>query len=361
MGYAPPMRPILPLLWLTGLLPFGSGLTAGCDEAPSTPSPPPLTACAGEPTGLRPVALGTRAAWLSVWSAVPGEALLTGTEQGRGVIARLAGGRLAPEAVPDGPTLWWAWGAPNGPAWAVGEAGRILRRDPDGRWTAEPSGLDDKAVLWGIWGASASDLWAVGGSTRRGGPKAVVLRSSGNGQWHRVLDARLPSEDPTDPLAGRNLYKVWGSGPTEVFVVGEAGIALRWDGQAWATLPGADALLFTVHGHPAGARFAVGGLDQGRVFAVNDTRLEEVPLGALNPLNGVAVSPDGVLAVGARGVMLWNDGLAWCRQRPQPDWATATLHGARLAPARWAVGGDLAAQTAGVILTDEPVDEVALP
>ena len=40
------------------------------------------------------------------------------------------------------------------------------------------------------------------------------------------------------PVAGV-VYDVWGTGPIDVLVVGEAGLALRWDGTQWAALPGA--------------------------------------------------------------------------------------------------------------------------
>ena len=100
-----------------------------------------------------------------------------GDEDG-GRILHLEGNVIRAEETPRGPTLWWVAGADAEHLYAVGDAGRILRRH-SGEWRAESSNLDDLSVLYGVWSASPTDVWAVGGSVRRGGPKAVVLRSNG--------------------------------------------------------------------------------------------------------------------------------------------------------------------------------------
>jgi hypothetical protein len=344
---------------------FGLTLLAltACDDPPTTPQPlPTLEVCAPART-LQPVLSGTAAAWLSVWSPSPQAAWFAGGDTTTGTIAHYDGTQLRPVVIPEGPALWWIWGTDDTHLWAVGEGGRILRRDAAG-WRAEDSGLDEKAMLWGIWGSTATDLWAVGGSNRRGGAKAIVLRSNGDGHWRRLDDPALPIEDASDPLVGRNLYKVWGAAPDDVHLVGEDGLALRWDGTRLSASPVEPReLMFTVAGHGAD-RWAVGGLSAGHAWQwqpdAQAWRAANLP--ALNPLNGVSVSGDDLLLVGARGLVVQGLPGDQCRQRPDPAWATHTFHAAHTQPgARWVVGGDLSQFTDGVILSDVPPPSLEAP
>ena len=221
---------------------------------------------------------------LSVWSDGAQYWITGGSGGGDGIVLH---GRETMRfmVVPSGPALWWLWGTGTH-RWAVGEGGRILRYDGQ-RWRGEASDLPDTAVLWGIWGSGPNDLWAVGGSQRPGGPKGVVLRSTGDGVWRRIEDATLPTET--------NLFKVWGSSADDVHFVGEGGVALHWNGTRFRRVEtGGSALLFTVHGQPGGSILAVGGVINGVALRWNGERwVDDAPPAGLPPFNGVFVRPDG--------------------------------------------------------------------
>ena len=68
--------------------------------------------------------------------------------------------------------------------------------------------------LHGIWGTGPGDVWAVGDNS-------TVLRYS-NGKW-----------PPTLPTT-EHLYAVWSSGG-QVYAVGEAGLVIHHDGSKWIT------------------------------------------------------------------------------------------------------------------------------
>jgi hypothetical protein len=116
-------------------------------------------------------------------------------------------------------SLLGLWSADPSTAFAVGQFGVILRT-LDAGVTWQRMAAPDTVSLVGVWGTAANDVWAVG----TGG---AILRYNGTA-WSRV-----PS--PTTAT----LLEVWGLSATEVYAVG-AGVALRYDGTTWKTLPGAE-------------------------------------------------------------------------------------------------------------------------
>jgi hypothetical protein len=178
---------------------------------------------------------------------------------------------------------------------------------------------------------------------RRGGPKGVVLRSAGDGHWRRVDDPALPAD--------LNLYKVWGDGPDDVFIVGEGGLTVRWDGTSFRRVqaPVPD-LLFTVSGRPGGPVLAVGGIDDGHVVRWDGGAWVDDEPPAVPALSGVFVQADGsARVVGARGTVLDRAADGTWRRLRATGLAGYTLHAAW--GADWAVGGDLTAGEGGVIAT----------
>ena len=297
---------------------------------------------------LEPLVLGT-------WGANDDDVWFVGGAANGGdrFVAHFDGDAVRSVAAPTGAALWWIWGADTDRLWACGDAGAMIARR-DGTWRTEDSGLDDKAILWGVWGSGADDLWAVGGSYRRGGPKAVVLRSSGDGAWHRLEDPVLAALE-ADEI---NLFKVWGRGPNDVHLIGERGTALHWDGRALqrAETP-VDDLLFTVHGHADGPVLAVGGLRNAVIIRWDGRRWVDDGVGTVeHPLNGVFVRDDGTaLAAGAAGVYLERDlDGAW---HPLAHPAAAgggrnTIHAIWANRWAWTVGGEMQRGLNGFIATD---------
>ena len=75
-----------------------------------------------------------------------------------------------------------------------------------------------------VWGTSGSDVWAVGSRV-----------------WHRTSGGWTEVPTPVTELGaavpGLTLNTVWGSAADDVYVGGNKGIVLHWNGTAWTRLP----------------------------------------------------------------------------------------------------------------------------
>ena len=289
-------------------------------------------------------------AFLSLWDSSSSLYVVGGNlSSDGGRVGRLDDDGYVELEPPAGPLLWWVHGVDEQNIWMVGDRGRILKKHGD-QWRDE-SIDDEKLVLWGAWAVSANDVWAVGGSVRRGGPKGVILRSNGDGQWRRITAPALPTD--------LNLYKVWAENERSVFFVGEGGVTLHYDGDRFTRIDvGVRDLLFTLDGYAVEQEphvLAVGGANEGLVF-------RREPDGAWTPeaipsgpgLNGVAVIDSQLaVAVGHRGqVLVRTDTDTWHRLRnPTIDRiGVRTLHAVRKYGRLYAVGGDLSVMEKGIIV-----------
>jgi photosystem II stability/assembly factor-like uncharacterized protein len=174
--------------------------------------------------------------------------------------------------------------------------------------------FDSIHYLLGVWGSGANDVYAVG-SGRRGtccppspewGVRGVLLHSAdGGGRWTTTwLDAGLAS--------------VWGSGPGDVYVTGNAGIHHSTDGGRTWTLAGGTTGVGRIWGLDAGHVWAVGrrGADGLILYSTDGGRSWTETLVPNVWLSGVwASSPEDVYVVGARGTVLRFDGRSW-REMP---------------------------------------------
>ena len=222
---------------------------------------------------------------LSCWSAGPDDTTFVGSE---GTIRHWDGASLRTRSSGTTEWLWWVWGCAPDDAWAVGEGGTILRvRGGD----IDPLDSGTAATLWGAWGASCDDVWVVGGDPQ--GPDTdVILRDTGGG---------FAPAGP-DPL-GLAFFKVWGSAEADVIVVGDAGVAWRWDGKIWALeQTGCTTRLFTVYGGGAGDVLAVGGTCGVAYDGSDWAPIPGLDLTGHLP-NGVHVADDGSAAIVGFGAM----------------------------------------------------------
>jgi hypothetical protein len=238
-------------------------------------------------------------------------------------------------------TLWWVWGPDDGSeAWMVGEQGLVLRAR-GGAYEKLDAGVST-ATLYGVWGTGPSDVWIVGG-TPGGGTRAEndVIR-----HW----DGQAWSARDAPPAMGAAYFKVWGSGPGALWVVGEGGTAWRRTATGWEDHSlelGTRASVTTVHGCSADEVYAVAGMD---LFVWRGSRWDKAAgVTPLSVLNGVACGAAGVLAVGNGGAKLRFDRASgrWLDETLQGPFSS-DFHGALvLADGRMlAVGGDFNAPPA---------------
>ncbi len=187
------------------------------------------------------------------------------------------------DALPQGLTLRRTFVRTAQDAWAVGDAGTILRFD-GAAWEGWRSGTS--AGLSGVWASGPADAWAVG--------RAGILLHFDGTAW-------APVKVATD----RDLNGVWGSGAGDVWIVGDS-FAAHFDGAAWTPSTGSGDLR-AVWGSGPGNVFAVGkGVIQrwtGSRWTVFD---RGVPRQAI--FHDVFGAGSGVWIVGAGGVILSFDG-----------------------------------------------------
>ena len=235
--------------------------------------------------------------------------------------------------------LWWVHGDASA-VWTVGDGGRAFRFDRVSQtWSRIET--DTNATLYGVWGAPGSgELWAVGGHVLPAvGPPVVVRLTPEGGE----LVAELPEE-----VSGQwTFFKVWGTGADDVWVVGEQGRVLHYDGRGWKAVPLTSApRLVTVHG--AGDEVVlVGGSPQAVILErAGPTGLEftdRSPSGE-TLLSGVYVGDDGqAMAAGMVGLVMRRKsaGATWSRMSGQTltkDWHAVWRDGRG---DWWLVGGNL--------------------
>jgi hypothetical protein len=109
-------------------------------------------------------------------------------------------------------------GAGRTEAW-IGGASQTLLHLEGGHWTAVSSSLFDTES---VWAASATDVWFAG-----------ISKASQGAVSH--WDGSTLS--PATELGASELNDVWGTGPTDVYAVGN-GTVQHWDGRAWTAVPG---------------------------------------------------------------------------------------------------------------------------
>lgn len=229
--------------------------------------------------------------------------------------------------LPQGNTLRDLWVFPSGEAYAVGDAGTLLRRAPEDKtFTVLP-----RLTRWplhGVCGLGDDKAYAVGGG-------GVVLELSA-GQWEVIRQPKPTYKDlyaayapsagylvavgdagrvvtlndgkwSTQTVTDVPLYGVWGAGSDRVVAVGKGGITLRSNGNGWKTVP-SDSYedLMGVWSADANQFFAVG--KRKTVAVCNNGSWKETVAGSSDNHDVFGLSADKVWVVGAGGTVLRSAG-----------------------------------------------------
>ena len=169
-------------------------------------------------------------------------------------------------------------------------------------WQSPEEFPDDVGALRGVWGhESGSELavFAVGDA-------GTIVHSSDGATWERQ-DSGTPGR-----LAG-----VWGSGPKDVFAVGDEGTILRHDGMNWTGMEsGTTVQLRAVWGTDRDDVYAAGDLGTLLHYDGNaDGRWEVIEIPTTERLQGIVgvESSDGleVIVVGNAGTILHHRRQDW--------------------------------------------------
>jgi len=222
-----------------------------------------------------------------------------------------------------GTSLNGIWGSSAKDIFAVGAQGVIFHNDGSG-WSPVDTG--NNSTLHSIWGTSPIDVYAVGDD-------GVVLHYDGK-EWSLVAAAtqdtlqdisgtepRVMTVDTfgsilADPFtnsheSGVALRSIWGSSDADIFVTGEAGAVLHYDGSSWTPMTSnTSQWLNSVWGSSGKNVFAVG--ENGTIIHYDGTKWSVMESGTTVALHSVwGSSREDVFAVGASGVILHFNGTAW--------------------------------------------------
>lgn len=305
-----------------------------------------LSACSGE-DALPPPPSGPPA-WQVVLEGTPGALLrahgtnskdvwIVGADaDGQGpLVYHYDGQRLRKHETGTTGDLWWVQAdLADDEIRMVGERGRVVQYRPStGQFTERSAPTTD--TIFGVWGTGSSSAWYVGGetSTNRG----VIWRDDGT-----TISAPTPLPVAT---SSATFFKAQGFGANAVWMVGQRGRALFFDGQAITETPTPTFLpLIAVHGRSADQVYAVGGVADGVILRrEGQVWVDETPRG-LPQMSGIWVTPDGTAyAAGFNGHLYVRKDGAWSEFEAPPTFQDFHAIWVDDQGGIWAVGGRLAA------------------
>lgn len=173
----------------------------------------------------------------------------------------------------------------------------------------------DDVTLMAMWGSGPNDIWVVGNA-----PAAL--------HW----DGQAWNEIPLGVRLSGGLRALWGSGPGDVFAVGDNGQILHYDGRAWQPMTsGTDRELVAVAGRSPTEVYALarsyGDREPSFVLRYNGQTWAATPLPFPAEVNGLALSGPDVLVA------------ASVSYEPRPgDRRTVGVLG-RMSAGRWTMSG----------------------
>lgn len=304
------------------------------------------------------------AALLSIWGT-SSDMFIVGADDGSGPVVLhwdgAAWSRLDTSAYPG--DLWWVWSDGGDQVYIGGQNGRLLTYTRSTGTVEQTVITNNVYTIFGVWGTSPTDIWAVGGDISGGNP-GIIVHYDGTA-WTDVTTVPEGEQSPGSP---RQAFKVWGSGPDDVWVVGTLALAMHWDGAEWTAFPEPvyrTSVLTTVAGSGPDDVWMVGGPGNARVAHWDGTALVEdspPPADIVPGFNGVYASEaHGVIACGENGSIYWRGATGW-EADPRARATAWSFHACWLDEegSAWAVGGDLTGLTEGVIVyggqSVQPVD-----
>ena len=303
---------------------------------------------------------------VSVWGSGANDVWVVGAEGG---VSHWDGYEWTFASVGTTWALQAVWGTGPDDVWAVSAPSKIFRMTglADGgapQWspvTAVWEAQGFKGTLNTIWGTSPDDVWVTGNfNIRRTGISVV---ESG---WRTVSVDGGVGWAPTSSFSNHDIKSIWGSGPEDIWVVGATGsltsrlsfaahtngVAADGGAPTWTAYDtGTISVLYAAWGSGPGDVWAVG--DYGTIlhFTAGTNKWTSVDSPTTEDLHGVwGAGPDDIWAVGERGTLVHYDGVAWTASSAAfSDDKKPDLHGVwGSGPSDvWAVGNDVVLHFSG--------------
>ena len=198
----------------------------------------------------------------------------------------------------DVPLLTWGHGTGPNDVFAGGYGGTVLHFDGQ-TWTQQATPVTDP--VWGVWAVAPDDVWAVGGEVLSSTPPFVMRY---DGQTWSLVDLPVLVRPGVHAL-----FKIWASADDDLYIVGQNGIALHWNGESLTELfLGVSQDLIGIWGTSADNIVAVGGRGTAEIVRWDGETWTKKEGSSLPGLNGVWLGrPDVAHAVGVAGTSVLVD------------------------------------------------------
>ncbi len=142
-----------------------------------------------------------------------------------------------------------------------------------------------------VWGTSGTDVYVVGDS-------GIIIHYDGS-TWSGM-----------DSGTTNDLWSIWGTSAMNIFAVGHQGTILHYDGSSWSAMnSGTSENLYGIWGSSGGDIFTVG--YSGIILYYDGTMWTPMNSTVSEPLFGVWGSSGNVYAVGPSNIILRYDGTTW--------------------------------------------------
>ncbi len=236
---------------------------------------------------------------MSGWGTGDGSVWVVGGQLERGAILRFADGEWN-EVDPgiEVPLLNWVHGTSDQDVFMGGTRGTILHFD-GAEWVQQATPVG--AAVWGLWAVAPDDVWAVGGEGAFGALPFVMR-----------YDGEVWTEVAVPPLVRPGVsafFKVWGSSADNIYIVGQNGAVVRWDGvELIETGVGISQDLIGIWGNGPDDITVAGGRGTAELAHFDGVEWSRLPPSSIVGLNGVWTRrPDLVHSVGVLGTALRVD------------------------------------------------------
>jgi hypothetical protein len=316
---------------LTSSGPDTLGFAVNCSAPPQpAPPPPPQPPAPPPPAGSiqRWTLVGSvpLSNWADVWGTSTSDYFVVGVPLSSQNVSVLHydGNQWSPQQAPAGIGLQGVWGSARNDIFAagyhLGQTTPAIIHFDGSSWTEQmvpaiAPGPDTLVLFRSVWGSSASDVFAVG--TAYGSAQFGFIAHYDGSQWSWMNFANSRVE----------LLDVWGTSSTNVYAVGgiqdpnggvnDQGIILRFDGASWSEVFRTRQVPHQIHlkaawGTGPNDIFVVG--DRGRVYHFDGARWGQQSTSFLRALHEVWGGSDtDVFSVGSHGIIFHYDGSAWAR------------------------------------------------
>jgi hypothetical protein len=215
-------------------------------------------------------------------------------------------------------------GSSQSDVWSVGDAGITVHYNGS---TFTTVSTPSAANLKGVWELTSTNIYAVGST----GGQAVALQSTNGTSWTSIASTPHGIAD--------TLRAVWAADASHIFVVGDAGRLLMYNGSGtWTAFakPGGNPPFRGVWGTSATNVFAVA--TNGSIYQYNGTAWTKMTSNTTNELDAIGgTSGSNIWAVGVNGTTVNYNGTTWSVVGPSISFNLHGVTSSTVSPV-WAVG-----------------------